>query len=102
MSNVDLVKQTMEVLEQFRNKIEDVFYEYKHDDDLDFNLYVDFGNDAEALTLALSKIPYTVATSRIAGHVMNGRVVTLTVYNLTIKEDLVEVLREGKWCANGG
>ncbi len=102
ISNEDLVKQIMEVLEQFRSKIEDVFYEYKHDDDLDFNLFVDFGQDALELELALSKIPYTVASQSIRGHVMCGRIVTLTVYNLAVKEGLVEALRKGGWCPNGG
>lgn len=102
VSNDELVKQTLEVLEQFRSKIEDVFYEFKHDDDLDFNLFVDFGQDAMELELALSKIPYTVASQSIRGHVLCGRIVTLTVYNLTVKEGLVEALRKGGWCPNGG
>lgn len=102
ISNEDLVKQTMGVLEQFRDKIEDVNYEYKHDDDLDFGLCVDFGQDAVDLELALSKIPYTVAKQHIRGHVLCGRVVTLTVYNLAIKNALVDALHESKWCANGG
>ena len=102
VSNEELVKQTLAVLEQFRNKIEDVFYEYKHDDDLDFNLFVDFGQDAMELELALSKIPYTVASQSIRGHVLCGRIVTLTVYNLAVKNGLVEALRKNKWRPNGG
>ena len=97
-----IVNQAMAILEQHRTKIEDVFYEYKHDDDLDFNLFVDFGQDAMELELALSKIPYTVASQSIRGHVMCGRIVTLTVYNLAVKEGLVEALRKGGWCPNGG
>lgn len=97
-----IVDQTMAVLEQHRNKIEDVFYEYKHDDDLDFSLMVDFGDDANILTEALLTVPYTQASNHISGHVMNGRNVTLTVHNLAIKNALVEKLRENKWCANGG
>lgn len=102
ISNEDLVKQIMEVLEQFRSKIDDVFYEYKDDDDLDFDLFVDFGQDAMELELALSKIPYTVASQCIRGHVACGRIVTLTVYNLAVKEGLVKSMRKIGWRPNGG
>ena len=99
-----IVNQAMAILEQHRTKIEDVFYEYKHNDDLTFSFWFDFPEPAEALEIELSKIPYVEVGVRETNHVMHntGRSVDLTLPNLEAKELFTEALRKGMWCANGG
>lgn len=82
-----------------RKCIEDVFYDYKDDEDLDFNLYFDFPEAAERLTTNLEKLDYVEASCNASMHVMGGtgRIVTITLAHLLMKDVFIDLLRKEWW-----
>ena len=102
VSNTAIVESILKALNDYRCKIDDIYYDWKSENDLEFEIYTDYGQVANDLTQALSNIPYTVASNRIRWHVLAAREVTLVVYNLAIKNELVDRLRKDGWQPNGG
>lgn len=102
ISNDCLVKLIMTILEKHRSKIEDVFYDYKDDENLEFSLYFDFVEDASSLGAALDNVPHLTNGLSEYAPVINGGVVHITVPNVTVKQNVVDELRKNGWNINGG
>ena len=104
LSTQEICEQIVVELQKYRASVDDIFYDYKSDDDLDFNVYFDMPGDAEEVANAIDKIMFVEATCNESTHIMHGfgRIVTITVANLSLKEKLVDILRENGWRPNGG
>ena len=98
-----IINETMVILERHRNKIKDVFYEYKHDVDLSFSFWFDFSEPAKDLELELNKIQYLEIATHNPNHLTDatGHSVEITLPNLNAKELFIDALHNAKWCAMG-
>lgn len=104
LSTREVCEQVVAELQKYRASIDDIFYDYKSDDDLDFNVYFDVPGDAVEVSNVIEKMMFVEATCNESDHIMHGlgRIVTITVANLNLKKKLVDILRQEGWRPNGG
>lgn len=104
LSTQEICELIVAELQKYRASVDDIFYDYKSDDDLDFNVYFDIPGDAEKVANAIDKIMFVEASCNESTHITHGlgRTVDITVANLALKEMLVKVLRTNGWRPNGG
>lgn len=91
------------LIDEKPNTVEDIFYEYKDDDDLDFNIYCTDGKHADALYKhLLLKGQHSLTSFDNNSHGTGHFVICITVKTLNDKEKFVEALRKLGYNPNGG
>lgn len=100
MSNVNaLAEMLRDHSNENKYSIEDIFYDYKSDDYLDFSIYCGNNADMEAIENKINELGFEASgQSSGSGHY----IVSFEVATLEDKEAFVEALRERGFNPNGG